>query len=127
MTLILSLLYINVHLLIELTSFVSSNLNSNDIILIEQDQINSIDSDEDEDEDEGEKSLVDTKSLHHLEKEFMRAIVKIIPYLLFVAIMHSIASKSSYGQQRLESNEDLRDWFQETTKWNSVDLKRSYS
>ena len=106
-----------------MTSFVSSNhLNSNDIILIEQDQINSIDSDEEGEEDEGEKSLVDTKSLHHLEKEFMRGIVKIIPYLLFVAIMHSIASKSSYGQQRLDSNEELRDWFQETTKWNSVDM-----
>lgn len=85
------------------------------------------DANQDDNNDQVEFSIETmTKDIQTLEKEFLRQIIAIVPYIMFLFLIFTLSAKHAYVDLRLESNENLKDWIQNHTEWNSVGSFQSY-
>lgn len=108
---------------------ISKNLNRSSIPpeLTEEDIVTEYqEEDLDDDYSESDQDLImhenngSSMKLNKLEKEFLRQMIQIVPYLFFLFILFSISSKHAYVSQRLESNDNFKEWVDNNPYWKKV-------
>lgn len=103
-------------------SSVSPELTEEDILTeCQEEDLDDNNSENDQDLIMHESSMK-SNNIKKLEKEFLRQMIQIVPYLFFLFIIFSLSSKHAYVSQRLESNDDFKEWVGKNSEWKKVNF-----